>query len=750
MPTHAGCIKVNGKISYASQEAWVFSGNLRQNILFGQPYHPDRYANVLEVCSLNRDIKGFDHGDQTMVGERGVALSGGQKARVNLARAIYREADIYLLDDPLSAVDSHVGRHLFDKCIKTFLKEKVVILVTHQLQYLKGADDILVLRQGKITHQGDYDSIVKSCTDISNFMTQEKDDDDDENVEKIKKIEVNCDEKVDQENEKAALLPSADKPAVDKNEEVSKIGNVSKNVYFGYLKSGANLCTGLVLTVATICTHGFFTLSDLWIAKWTNTEDVQLEQYQHHLFNDTLLTMENVTMDPSLLNDELQKEFHHIQESNQFNLMVYALLVLGLVIACSVQTVQYYVICMNASRNLHNKMFNKLLRAPPYFFDVNPSGRILNRFSKDMGCIDEVLPMTILDVKWLFLNIFCVFLLVIYIRPLVLIPTLVVAVIFVLLRKFYLQTSRSVKRIEGVTRSPVFSQLSTSLNGLTTIRAFKAQDMLVAEFDNIQDIHSSAWFTYLGTTRWFGVYLDWIVVIYLACCVLSFLLMPDDVLGGDVGVAISSCIFLTGALQYGMRQSAEAENLMTSVERVMEYGDLASEADLTSGNPDDESDKEQGIVEFDHVFLTYGLQSDAEKSSSSKAVLKDITFETKAQEKIGIVGRTGAGKSSLIVAIFRLSEPSGVIRIDGKDISKMGLHDLRKKISIIPQDPLLFTTSLRQNLDPFDQYSDADIWSALEQVNLSIERYSKDSDQFHFRPIWLKLFEISRMDFPPK
>ena len=359
---------------------------------------------------MKHDIKKLENGDETMVGERGVALSGGQKARVNLARAVYREADIYLLDDPLSAVDSHVGRHLFDKCIKDFLKDKVVILVTHQLQYLKEADNILVLNKGSVIHQGDFPAIIKSGADISSFMSEDKEEEeanDDIDIEKPEKeiIDTSDEEKEKKHEEldevEQSLLPQT--KAKDEHEELTKEGNINKRVYIDYIKSGANLCTGFVLTVATISTHGCYVLSDLWIRKWTNDEEQQIQQYEEHLFNDTIDVLDfNDTFGSLAKNysDQLNAEFEHMSESNKFNLAIYAALVLGLVVACAIQTVQYYVCCMTASRTLHNRMFEKILRAPTHFYDVNPTGRILNRFSKDMGSMDEQLPMTMLDVKW--------------------------------------------------------------------------------------------------------------------------------------------------------------------------------------------------------------------------------------------------------------------------------------------------------------------------------------------------------------
>ena len=317
---------------------------------------------------------------------------GGQKARGNLARAIYKDADIYLLDDPLSAVDAHVGKHLFEECIKKFLEDKVVILVTHQIQYLKEADNILVLQQGKVTHQGNYESILNSCKEeISSFLNEEKETEsemkDDSETTESEDSEKNNPEITD---EKTSLMETSnsEKGGPKGSEELSKTGTVSKDVYFGYFKAGANLCTGFIVIFATICTHSLYSLSDLWIARWTNSEDAQLDEYNHLLHNS------------SDSNSTLQENYHELEASNQFNLMIYGLLILGLIVFCSIQTIQYYLVCMTASRNLHNAMFEKLLRAQPRFFDVNPSGRILNRFSKDMGSMDEVLPASMLDVKW--------------------------------------------------------------------------------------------------------------------------------------------------------------------------------------------------------------------------------------------------------------------------------------------------------------------------------------------------------------
>ena len=307
-------------------------------------------------------------------------------------------------------------------------------------------------------------------------------------------------------------------------------------------------------------------------------------------------------------------------------------------------------------------------------------------------------------------------------------PTILLGVLFLFLRRFYMASARDIKRIEGVAKSPVLSQLSTSLHGLTTIRAFKAQPLLRAEFDQLQDLHSSAWFAFISSTSWFALWLDWIVVVYLAGIVYSFLLLGDNIFSGDVGLAISSCIALTGMLQWGVRQSAEVENMMTSVERVVEYSRLEPEDQATGPcvTPG-QTWPDQGEVEFKDVFFTY--------DKDKKDVLKGVNFKTRPQEKVGIVGRTGAGKSSLVAALFRLAEPRGSIIIDSVDTLQIGLTDLRKQISIIPQvmsahclfchhnlhlqDPLVFTGSLRHNLDPFGEHDDNVLWQLLEDVHLA-------------------------------
>jgi len=757
LPTLAGKISINGNLSYAPQEAWVFGGSIRQNILFGKPFDKEHYWKVIEACALTHDIEQWEFGDRTLVGERGVALSGGQKARVTLARAIYRDADTYLLDDPLSAVDAHVGKHLFQKCIQGFLKNKSVILVTHQLQYLQEADEIIVLKQGKVEERGDFQHLLKNGMDFSAFLAQEgEEEEEDEDVTPdlneealllrkkplsrtrtmsimsesrsiisdvsqataMKDVTIKNDYDATIEEEKEEVL-NEKKSTPEQAKEMRSSGSVKFKVYKDYFTSGSNWFAVIFMFFMNILCQVLYSGSDIWLTFWTGQEEMKLMKIHKdkgkELNSPVLLPNMTVLNRKNILNNETYDNFEYEDSAlneHYFNLGIYGVIVAALVVSSMIRTVYFFYLCMQSSVNLHDLMFQSIIRAPCRFFDTNPVGRILNRFSKDMGSMDELLPPAFFDVLTIGLNIAGIMAVIFVVRPWVMIPTLVLAVLFVFLRRFYMASARDIKRLEGIARSPVFSQLSTSLQGLTTIRAFSAQPLLRAEFDRQQDLHSSAWFAFISATRWFGVWLDWIVVIYLALVVYSFLVLGGELLGGEVGLAISNCIMLTGMLQWGVRQSAEVENLMTSVERVMEYSHLDEEDKPTK--PENKPPRDwptKGVIEFKDVFLRY--------DKDEQDVLKGMNFKTEAHEKIGIVGRTGAGKSSLVTALFRLAEPTGSIMIDGIEVLKLGLEDLRSKLSIIPQDPLLFTGTLRRNLDPFDQHKDDQVWKVLQEVHLS-------------------------------
>ncbi|XP_073845417.1 probable multidrug resistance-associated protein lethal(2)03659 [Musca autumnalis] len=693
----SGSITVNGTVSYASQEPWLFTGTVRQNILFGQPMDKKRYNLTVKKCALERDFELLPYGDKTIVGERGASLSGGQKARINLARAVYRQADIYLLDDPLSAVDTHVGRHLFDQCMRQYLRDRTVILVTHQLQFLEQADCIVILDKGQVRAVGTYESMRQSGFDYAKLLLHNGDEDEKEDAEELDdRIDDDRDkQKIKRQNSKkhrqisvtsvASTVESVEEVAPKQVEESREQGKISFQLYKKYFgSSGSSVVLALMILFcvgAQILGSG----GDYFLSYWVNKNEKKFIEIDARV--------------------ELQ--------TDPVDIYIFTALNVAIIIFALLRSFMFFNLASKSSTRLHNDMFVSVTRASMYFFNTNPAGRILNRFSKDMGQVDEILPQVMMDVIQIFLALFGIVVVLAIVNPWYILATVVMFTVFYFLRSFYLKTSRDVKRLEAVTRSPIYTHLGASLNGLATIRAFQAQDILIQEFDNYQDLHSSGFYMFLTTSRAFGYWLDCCCVLYIAIITLSFLLFsPEN--GGDVGLAITQAMGLTGMVQWGMRQSAELENTMTSVERVVEYESIEPEGELESksNKKPPKSWPEEGKIAFEDLSLRYA------PDPKSDYVLKSLNFVIQSCEKVGIVGRTGAGKSSLINALFRLSFNDGSIVIDKRDTQELGLHDLRSKISIIPQEPVLFSGSMRYNLDPFDEYSDAKLWEALEEVKL--------------------------------
>ncbi|XP_033150157.1 probable multidrug resistance-associated protein lethal(2)03659 [Drosophila busckii] len=693
LPAEHGSLKVNGRFSYASQEPWLFTGTVRQNILFGLALDKHRYRTVVKECALERDFELLPHGDKTIVGERGASLSGGQKARISLARAVYRRADIYLLDDPLSAVDTHVGRQLFDQCMRGYLRSDLVLLVTHQLQFLEQADLIVIMNNGKISAMGTYASMKRSGLDFAQLLTDrnksEEAADDNESLagDIWDRVSMSSCSRRDSKgsrqtlrNESFSSLSSmTDSLTQDVSpQETRAEGKIGLGLYKEYLAAGSGWLVISFMVFLCLGAQIVGSAADVFLSFWVDKN-------------------KNIAA----------------SSTDQMDLYYFTALNLAVIIFTLVRSLLFYKLAMRSSTQLHNAMFRGITRAAMYFFNTNPSGRILNRFSKDLGQIDELLPTIMLDVVQVFLTLTGIIVVICITNPYYLILTLALGIIFYYIREFYLKTSRDVKRLEAVARSPIYSHLSASLNGLPTIRALGAQKALINEFDNLQDLHSSGYYSFLSTNRAFGYYLDCFCSLYIVIIILNYFINPPEN-SGEVGLAITQAMGMTGLVQWGMRQSAELENTMTSVERVVEYDEIEPEGEYEP-KPDKKPPNtwpEEGKIIADDLSLRYF------PDPQSKYVLKSLNFEIRPMEKVGIVGRTGAGKSSLINALFRLSYNDGSILIDSRDTNELGLHDLRSKISIIPQEPVLFLGSMRYNLDPFEEYSDAKLWDALEAVKL--------------------------------
>ncbi|XP_055908743.1 probable multidrug resistance-associated protein lethal(2)03659 [Eupeodes corollae] len=712
----SGTVTVNGTLSYASQEPWLFTGTVRQNILFGQPMDKHRYRVVIKKCALERDLELLPHGDKTIVGERGASLSGGQKARISLARAVYRKTSIYLLDDPLSAVDTHVGRHLFDQCMRGYLRENIVVLVTHQLQFLQHADQIVIMDKGKVSAVGSYESLRESGLDFAKLLSDPENNENEEGT-----LSRSGSRLYKRQNSESSLKSAADsyvgEEAPMQVQEVGGEGQIGLDLYKQYFRAAGGFLLFFVILmfflVAQILASGGDYFLSYWVNKRGTPNTPDLEETPKLFTNDTSVV---TTTPPNVIIESISALLEQMgmdKINDAVDIYIFTAITVLTVIVTLCRSFIFFSCAMKASIYLHNAMFEGVTRATMYFFNTNPSGRILNRFSKDMGQVDEILPSVMIDVVQIFLQLIGIVVLVALVNPVFLLPTAILGVIFYYLRVFYLKTSRDIKRMEAMTRSPVYSHLSASLMGLATIRSFGAQKILISEFDNHQDLHSSAFYLFISTNRAFGFWLDCFCVAYIAIITLSFFIFPPEN-GGNVGLAITQAIGMTGMVQWGMRQSAELENTMTAVERVVEYDTIESEGALDSV-PEKKPPKEwpmDGKVVFDNLSLRYS------PDPKTESVLKHLNLEIQPCEKVGIVGRTGAGKSSLINALFRLSFNDGSVVIDRRDTNEIGLHDLRSKISIIPQEPVLFSGTMRYNLDPFDEYSDEKLWESLEEVKL--------------------------------
>ncbi|XP_014237759.1 multidrug resistance-associated protein 4-like isoform X1 [Trichogramma pretiosum] len=708
-------------VSYASQEPWLFGGSVRANILFGEAYDEARYREVLRCCALVKDLDQLPHGDRTLLGDRGAGLSGGQKARINLARAVYRRADVYLLDDPLSAVDAHVSKSLFEECVRGFLGDKTRLLVTHQVQYLKHVDGIVLLNNGRVEFNGTYDEFNKDERYLHLIPTAEE-------LQESRAASEETDETMDPANGQAAPLAAVKQPnsnaendeaEPEETEELVAKGQLAKSLYLKYFRAGGSFFSLFLLVVCFVLAQVFSSGCDYWVGYWTRSEEDRLRGYVNAT-NASQCSLDDL---PVAWADDDDDRSNSSYLRNDVALYVYTFFIVGSIVWSTAKNLLFYKICMDASQNLHDSMFARLLRAPARFFDLNASGRILNRFSKDTGAVDEILPMAMLEALQIFSVMIGIMAQVLLVNWWTVFPMLVMGCLYWQLRNVYVATVQDIKRLEGNAKSPVFSHANTSLAGLLTIRSCRAEKMVSRAFDHHQDAHTSAYFLILATSTAFGFWLDIVSIAFVAFVTYSFVVVKshggiitgsdsDQPYAGNVGLAISQSLILCGMLQYGMRQTAEMVAHMTSVERMIQFTELEQEGPFETPESErpDKDWPSKGRVEFKNVWLRY--------SEEDEPVLKNLNFVVEAGTKVGIVGRTGAGKSSLISALFRLAPVDGRVLVDQLDSQRVGLRELRGCISIIPQEPMLFSSTLRDNIDPFREHDDASLWSALRDVEL--------------------------------
>ncbi|XP_013177157.1 PREDICTED: probable multidrug resistance-associated protein lethal(2)03659 isoform X1 [Papilio xuthus] len=754
----SGTLHVRANIAYAAQDPWLFDASVRQNILFGQELDLRRYKQVIKCCQLKSDLDILPHGDKTVVGERGSTLSGGQRARVSLARCVYQQADLYLLDDPLAAVDAKVAQAIYEECVRGFLRDRAVVLVTHHVQYARHADNVCVMRDARIVAQGTYQELKSGVAEFEKLKEMG------ERVEEQKQKQ-----KAGYEKHESIVYPAAaivEQVDISKNDNIHKLrsqrsmseasqlsfnmdldnhmdpkyegesqnkGSVDSSVYLAYIKSGGSVASMLLLFALFLLAQVFYSSCDVWLKEWVNLEE------KNSAYNSVRRNYTNASSaaPPPDFQDIPDNYFHLTRNECVY---IYGSLIAICIFFTGNKLIVFYNTCIKASITLHDNMFRGVTNAPMWFFHHNPSGRILNRFSKDMGQVDTLLPVALVDCLGFFLEVVSILVVVCLVNWWLLLPTAVVAFLLHLLRNLFLNTSRELKRIEAIARSQSLNQAAATVSGLTTIRSCGSrQRVLAREFDKLQDLHSCAWTLVLNTNRAFGFWMDMVCCLYLAFVTFSFFLfVGGDAMGGNVGLAITQVIGLVGMCQYGMRQTAEVENQMTSVERILEYTNLPAEHPvdvdenlLKAENPNLDFDTwpNKGEIVFEDVSVEYekpprkeggagGVGVVGEVAEEVQYAVRGVSFSVAAGEKVAVVGRTGAGKSSLVAALFRLARVSGRVTVDGVRAEACGLRAWRSRLCALPQRAALFAATLRDNLDPERRYGDAQLWAALERVRL--------------------------------
>ncbi|ORX44614.1 multi drug resistance-associated protein MRP [Hesseltinella vesiculosa] len=718
-----GSVTLRGSVAYVPQQPWLMNATVRENIVFGHRFDPVFYEKVLSACSLTMDLKVLADGDMTEIGERGINLSGGQKARISMARALYARADIYLMDDPLSAVDAHVGKHLFENVIgpNGLLKNKARLLVTHALSCLPNTDRVVYLQDGQVILDDKYDSLIgqdnvltsllvdyESSGQSSSQSTSASDNEDsgsgtlaeipivveDDDGEDVVDIQQHHQHERRASNassiktlRRASYGPATWDLAKTKRsqgelvtaEEGAK-GKVDRLVYKTYIEACSWQYLALAVVVQAVsqsCQVG----ANLWLKDWAGQND------QGALTN------------------------------GLWYLCIYAMIGTSASIFSSVQTLLMRVFAaIRSARRLHQEMLQSVVHSPMSFFDTTPTGRILNRFSKDQHSIDEILPRMVSNMIRMVPSVLGSVLIIAYSSPLFLVLVLPLFYFYRSIQQQFLAVSRELKRLDSIGRSPVFSHFQESISGVATIRSYGQQDRFIHQNEHHLDRNQKAYYPLHACNRWLSMRLEFLgsIVILAASLlpVIGILTGSVSLDAGLVAVAVTYALTITSSLTWTIRIYCEIENNIVSVERAREYIALPSEKyqGTVSLDPQDPW-PQQGTIAFEG----YGTQY----RPGLPMCLDDVSFTVQSGMKIGIVGRTGSGKSSLALSLFRLLEAThGRIVVDKKVVADLGLTDLRSRLSVIPQDPQIFAGTIRFNLDPFDKADDAALWTALKRAHL--------------------------------
>ncbi|KNA13623.1 hypothetical protein SOVF_112630 isoform A [Spinacia oleracea] len=678
---------IRGTVAYVPQVSWIFNATVRDNILFGSVFDSARYEKALEVTALKHDLELLPGGDLTEIGERGVNISGGQKQRVSMARAVYSKSDVYIFDDPLSALDAHVGRQVFEKCIKEDLRGRTRVLVTNQLHFLSQVDRIILVHDGLIKEEGTFEELSESGIMFQTLM------------ENAGKMEEYTEDKYDVEssdekaptvlangnlNDKPSGKTDPQKPKEGKSvlikQEERETGVVSANVLIRYKNALGGTWVVMVLLMCYVFTEVLRVSSSTWLSVWT-------DQSSPHRYG------------PGFYN------------------LIYALLSAGQVLITLTNSYWMITSSLYAAKRLHDAMLSSILRAPMIFFQTNPLGRVINRFAKDLGDIDRNVAVFGNMFLSFMAQLISTFVLIGIVSTMSLWAIMPLLVVFYGAYLYFQSTAREVKRLDSISRSPVYAQFGEALNGLATIRAYQAYDRMANINGKSMDNSIRFSLVNMSANRWLAIRLETLggLMIWLTA---TFAVMQNgraenqEAFASTMGLLLSYALNITGLLTGVLRLASLAENNFNAVERVGTYIDLPSEAPpVIESNRPPPGWPSSGSIKFKDVVLRYRPEL--------PPVLHGVSFTVHPSDKVGIVGRTGAGKSSMLNALFRIVElERGMILLDDCDVAKFGLTDLRKVLGIIPQAPVLFSGSVRFNLDPFNEHNDADLWEALERAHL--------------------------------
>uniref|UniRef100_A0A8C5BAT0 ATP-binding cassette, sub-family C (CFTR/MRP), member 3 n=1 Tax=Gadus morhua TaxID=8049 RepID=A0A8C5BAT0_GADMO len=702
-----GDVAVRGSVAYVPQQAWIQNATLRDNILFGKPFAEQKYHSVLEACALTPDLEVLPGGDMTEIGEKGINLSGGQRQRVSLARSLYSDADVYLLDDPLSAVDAHVAKHIFDNLIgpEGALKGKTRLLVTHGVSFLPQVDNILVMVDGRVTEMGSYQELLDQNGAFAEFLRNYA-------IEDV--IEEEAIGKPPQSCSSLLLLSPAplSTPPQSYMADNEPVVNETKRQFIRYPKrTGHRWSCILPAAIIIICSTLYSMSSEMKVfMDYAKAVGLVLSVIICLLYG----CQNAAAIGANVWLSDWTKDASANQTRDEVNMRlgVYASLGIAQGLLVMVSSFTLAVGNIGAAKKLHYNLLNNKFHTPQAFFDTTPLGRLINRFSKDIYIIDEVLPSTVLMFLGTLFSSVSTMIVIVASTPIFAVVIVPLAFVYVFVQRFYVATSRQLKRLESVSRSPIYSHFSETITGASVIRAYGKDSAFVHMSDTRVDDNQKSYYPGIVANRWLGVRIEFIGNCIVLFAALFAVIGKEKLNPGLVGLSVSYALQVTMTLNWMVRMTSDLESNIVAVERVKEYSETKTEAPWVVEDKRPPSDwPPQGNVEFRDYSVRYREGLDL--------VLKNLTLSVQGGEKVGIVGRTGAGKSSMTLCLFRLLEAAGgEITIDGVKISEIGLHDLRSKLTIIPQEPVLFSGTLRMNLDPFDSYSDEDLWKALEHSHL--------------------------------